>query len=108
MQKRSNFADMIEIKREITIPGNSFFLFGPRGTGKSTFIKGLITKQTLFIDFLDPDTFRNHAAFPEIIIKTVNATNPDKVIIDEIQKVPQILDVVHIIMEERRMPFILT
>jgi hypothetical protein len=32
MQKWSNFADMIEIKRDINIPNTSFFLFGPRGT----------------------------------------------------------------------------
>jgi len=78
------------------------------GTGKSTFVKSLITKRTLFIDFLDPDTFKTYTAFPETLVKTVDAINPDKVIIDEIQKVPQILEVVHKIMEERRLPFILT
>ena len=108
MQKRSNFADMLEIKREINIPKTSFFLFGPRGTGKSTFVKGLIQENDLYIDFLDPDTFRTYAAFPETLIKTVNAVNPVRVIIDEVQKVPQILDVVHKIMEDRKVFFILT
>jgi len=86
---------MAEIKRYINIPETSFFLFGPRGTGKSTFVKRLIDKNSLYIDFLDPDTFRSFAAFPETLLKTVNAVKPTLVIIDEVQKVPQILDVVH-------------
>ena len=99
---------MIEIKRDINIPKTSFFLFGPRGTGKSTFVKTLIKKSTLYIDFLDPDTFRAYTAFPETLIRTVSAINPAEVIVDEVQKVPQILDVVHKIMEERKIRFILT
>jgi len=96
---------MTEIKRDINLPESSFFLFGPRGTGKSTFVKGLIARDSLYIDFLDPDTFRTYAAFPETLSKTVNALNPARVIIDEVQKVPQILDVVHKIMEERKIQF---
>jgi predicted AAA+ superfamily ATPase len=99
---------MMEINRHINFPETSFFLFGPRGTGKSTFVKSLISKDTLYIDFLDPDTFRTYTAFPETLLKTINAVNPAQVIIDEIQKVPQILDVVHKIMEERKIRFILT
>ncbi len=108
MQIRSNFADMIEIIRHINIPKSSFFLFGPRGTGKSTYVQNLINKNTVYIDFLDPDTFRTYSAFPETLIKSVNALNPSQVIIDEVQKVPQILDVVHKIMEEKKIRFILT
>ena len=99
---------MIEIKRHISVPETSFFLFGPRGTGKSTYVKSLITKNTVYIDFLDPETFRTYSAFPETLIKTVDAINPARVIIDEVQKVPQVLDVVHKIMEERKIHFILT
>ncbi|TRZ53679.1 ATP-binding protein [bacterium] len=99
---------MIEIIRHINIPKSSFFLFGPRGTGKSTYVQNLINKNTLYIDFLDPDTFRTYSAYPETLIKTVNALNPSQVIIDEVQKVPQILDVVHKLMEEKKIRFILT
>jgi predicted AAA+ superfamily ATPase len=99
---------MTEIIRDINIPETSFFLFGPRGTGKSTLVKKLIDKDTLYIDFLDPDTFRTYAAFPETLLKTVNGVNPTRVIIDEVQKVPQILDVVHKLMEEKKIFFILT
>ena len=107
-QKRSNFAYVMEINRHINLPETSFFLFGPRGTGKSTFVKSLIGKDTLYVDFLDPDAFRTYSAFPETLLKTINAVNPAQVIIDEVQKVPQILDVVHMIMEERKIRFILT
>lgn len=99
---------MIEIKRDILIPESSFFLFGPRGTGKSTFVKSLIDNSSLYIDFLEPDTFRTYTAFPETLFKTINAVSPAQVIIDEVQKVPQILDVVHKIMEEKKTRFILT
>ena len=99
---------MTEIKKHITIPKGSFFLFGPGGTGKSTLVKGLIKKDTLYIDFLDPETIRIFYAFPETLMKTIDAGNPGLVIIDEVQKVPQILDVVHKIMEERKIRFILT
>ena len=99
---------MVEIKRDISVPQTSFFLFGPRGTGKSTFVKRIIDRDSLYIDFLDPETFRTYAAFPETLLKTVNAITPTRVIIDEVQKVPQILDVVHKIMEDRKIHFILT
>lgn len=99
---------MKEIFRHINVPQGSFFLFGPRGTGKSTFVKTLLTSNTLYIDFLDPEIFRTYSAFPETLIKTINAQNPDQVIIDEVQKVPQILEVVHKIMEETKIRFILT
>jgi predicted AAA+ superfamily ATPase len=108
MQKWSKFADMTEIIRDINIPETSFFLFGPRGTGKSTLVRRLVDNNSLYIDFLDPDTFRIYASFPETLIKTVSALNPARVIIDEVQKVPQILDVVHKLMEEKKIHFILT
>jgi predicted AAA+ superfamily ATPase len=108
MQNRSKFAGMNDIIRHITIPNGSFFLFGPRGTGKSTFVKTLIDRNVLYVDFLDPETFRTYSAFPETLIKTVDATKPVLVIVDEVQKVPSLLDVVHKIMEEKKIRFILT
>lgn len=99
---------MAKIIRHINIPEGSFFLFGPLGTGKSTFVKDLIKKDTLYIDFLDPEIFRTFSAFPETLYRVVEGSNPDLVIIDEVQKVPQILEVVHKIIEERKIRFILT
>lgn len=99
---------MTDIIRQLPLVNGSFFLFGPRGTGKSTFVQSLIDSDSLYVDFLDPDTFRMYSAFPETLIKTVNALTPTQVIIDEVQKIPQILDVVHKIIEERKTRFILT
>jgi len=108
MQNWSIFADVNKINRHINVPETSFFLFGPRGTGKSTFVKSLVNRNTLYIDFLDPETFRTYSAFPETLLKTTDATGPRLVIVDEVQKVPAILDVVHKIMEEKDIRFILT
>jgi len=99
---------MKEIIRDLKVPSTSFFLFGPRGTGKSTFVKKMINNSTLYVDFLDSETFRTFSAFPDMLINTVHATNPKQVIIDEIQKVPSILDVVHKLMEELQIRFIMT
>jgi len=80
MQNRSKFAGMINKIRHIRVPEESFFLFGPRGTGKSTFVKTLIDDDVLYIDFLDPETFRTYSAFPETLEKSVAALNPVMVI----------------------------
>ncbi len=88
---------------------NSYFLFGPRGTGKTTWLK-MNCRDELIIDLLDPGIYRRYKARPERI-KEIIEGNPDKkiVIIDEVQKVPELLDVVHLIMEEKpKLQFILT
>jgi predicted AAA+ superfamily ATPase len=97
------------IPRFFKEPGQSFFLFGPRGTGKSTFLKHQYA-DALWIDLLKPDIFRTYAARPERIIELVHG-NPDKqiVIVDEVQKVPEILSAVHSLIEEKvNKRFILT
>ncbi len=89
-------------------PG-SFFLFGPRGTGKSTWLRAL-RDQAIWIDMLDPETLRLFQARPERLIERV-AAQPlvTDVVIDEVQKVPALLDVVHKLIEgERPLRFILT
>jgi predicted AAA+ superfamily ATPase len=89
-------------------PG-SFFLFGPRGTGKSTWLRAL-RDQAIWIDMLDPETLRLFQARPERLMERV-AAQPlvTDVVIDEVQKVPALLDVVHKLIEgERPLRFILT
>jgi predicted AAA+ superfamily ATPase len=97
------------ITRFLDLPEESFFLFGPRGTGKSTWI-GSVLKDSEIIDFLEPDTFRRYAARPETLLEVVRALHgPKTVVIDEVQKVPRVLDAVHRLMEERRgIRFVLT
>ena len=97
------------INRFFHTPDISYFLFGPRGTGKSTFLK-YTYHHALYLDLLSPDVFRLYSARPERL-KELIAGHPEKkiVIIDEIQKVPLLLDVVHQLMEaHKQLRFILT
>lgn len=87
----------------------SFFLFGPRGTGKSTWIK-MEFQTALYIDLLSPELFRLYSARPERLREFIEG-NPGKnpVITDEVQKIPTLLDVVHQVMEQKKeLRFILT
>lgn len=100
---------MIVINRLTKPVRSSFFLFGPRGTGKSLWVKNTFSN-ALFIDLLDPEIYRKYIAYPEML-KQLIAGNPSKrdIVIDEIQKVPQMLSLVHSILEENKnLRFILT
>ena len=87
----------------------SFFLFGPRGTGKSTWLQGL-RDSAVWIDLLDPQAQRLFQARPERLAERIAAQpGATDVVIDEVQRVPALLDVVHQMVEgERRLRFILT
>ena len=88
-------------KRFIQFPQGSFFLFGPRGTGKSTLVKARFPG-SLYIDLLDPETDRMYSAYPERLNEAIAAQKREKtVVIDEIQKVPQLLDLIHGIIENK-------
>ena len=103
-------ANMEIKKRFFKDPGVSYFLFGPRGTGKSTWLQEHYTDNVLFIDLLSPNLYRFYSARPERLNELVDG-NPDKelFVIDEIQKVPELLDVVHQIMESKKnIRFVLT
>jgi len=82
----------------------SFFLFGPRGTGKTTLIQHTLSAVTV-IDLLEIRTYREYLKNPSIIseqkLKPV-------VVIDEVQKLPEILDEVHRLIEARKLTFLLT
>ena len=97
------------VDRFFAASDDNFFIFGPRGTGKSTWLKKTYADVYL-VDLLDDRTFRNHVAHPERIIQIVKA-NPGtrRFIIDEVQKAPAILDSIHSLIEEYRThQFILT
>lgn len=80
----------------------SYFLFGPRGTGKSTWLRQHY-EDAVLVDLLDPEVFRAYSAKPERIGDLVRAQVPGRtIIIDEIQKVPDLLDVVHLLLEEQQ------
>lgn len=91
---------------------NSFFLFGARGVGKSTLIKALFPK-ALHIDLLLPDVEEKYAQRPSSLIEELHLyqiENPKQhwIFIDEIQKVPSLLDVVHKLIEEKHFKFALS
>lgn len=91
------------IPRFFDAPAGSFFLFGPRGTGKSTLVRALFP-DAVYVDLLDPGVHRSLSARPEHLKERVAAhtqSTTDTVIIDEIQKVPALLDVVHSLLEEK-------
>jgi len=95
-------------KRYFTPPNQSYFLFGPRGTGKSTWLKGNYP-DAFWIDLLDPELFRLFAAAPEKLAKFLQEQTKKTVVIDEVQKVPELLNVVHSLIEEKQgYQFILT
>lgn len=87
----------------------SFFLFGPRGTGKSTFVHQFFP-DSLTIDLLDPERVRFFSAKPERLKEMIAAyPKAGSLIIDEIQKVPDLLPVVHSLIEEKKgWSFVLT
>ena len=75
-------------------PGDSFFLFGPRGTGKSTWLKEAFPN-LLYIDLLSPEVFRSLSARPERLRQLIEAeVDKAPIVIDEIQKLPVLLDLV--------------
>ncbi len=96
-------------KRFFEPPEGSYFLFGPRGTGKSTWLKRQYPK-ALWIDLLDPETLRFYAAGPERLRSIIEENPATKtIVIDEVQKAPDILNVVHSLIEEKRgFQFVLT
>ncbi|MCJ7586831.1 MAG: DUF4143 domain-containing protein [Candidatus Aminicenantes bacterium] len=88
------------VSRFFEEPDQSFFLFGPRGTGKSTWVSAA-HKDALTVNLLEPEIYRAYSARPERLGEAVRA-NPGKTVIaiDEIQKVPSLLDMVHQLIEE--------
>ena len=90
---------------------NSFFLFGPRGTGKSTLLQSTFKAiPCLWIDLLDPDQEQEYTVYPKRILEKWQAMKPTPkwIIIDEVQKLPKLLDIVHYAIEKYNIWFALT
>ncbi|GJM06732.1 MAG: ATPase [marine bacterium B5-7] len=87
----------------------SYFLFGPRGTGKSTLMAALYP-DALLINLLLPDTRRPYLAKPDRLLDVVRAQPEGKtIVIDEVQKIPELLSLVHVLIEEKQQwQFVLT
>lgn len=89
---------------------NSFFVFGARGTGKSTLIQSRYGDRAHTINLLETDWVRRYQKRPDQLRADLKGLvkMPDWVVIDEIQKVPELLDVAHDLIEKEKMKFILT
>jgi predicted AAA+ superfamily ATPase len=84
------------------LTSNSFFLFGARGTGKTSLLRELFRdKQTLWLDLLMPSEEELYQLRPEALADAIYAASPrpEWVIIDEVQRAPKLLDVVHSVIE---------
>jgi predicted AAA+ superfamily ATPase len=99
-------------KRTLSLPSpgtESFFLWGPRQTGKTTLLREAYPDGP-WVDLLKAEEFRRYVTRPELLRQELDATGAGagmQVVIDEIQKVPALLDEVHWLIENRRLCFAL-
>ena len=100
------------IQRFLKFPKkNSFFLFGARGSGKTTLLQQRFSeKDSLFLDLLDIRLFDQILLDPGRFLDLINSqTNKHKrIIVDEIQKIPRLLDVAHQQIQTNKRQFIFT
>lgn len=100
------------VHRILNIPkSRSFFLFGARGTGKSSLIKERFADSTkLLIDLLQPDQFSILNRDPSELSRRIEAAKSQEgfIVIDEVQKIPKLLDLVHYHIERDKVRFALT
>lgn len=95
------------IPRLLKLPDRSFFLFGPRGVGKSTWLRELLPGASFF-DLLDSSLYLELSQNPNVLEAMVgDLPNDSWIVLDEIQKIPTLLDEVHRLMETREWRFAL-
>jgi predicted AAA+ superfamily ATPase len=86
----------------------SFFLFGPRATGKTSLISAQLQDATVF-DLLDAEIYNQLLRRPKILEEVVvSKSSPKIMVIDEVQKLPMLLDEVHRILSKHDVTFLLT
>ena len=94
--------------RTLKPPKNkSFFLFGPRGTGKTTWVKKSFPK-ALYLDLLEAELYTMLLANPQRLENLIPPKSKEWIIIDEVQKIPELLNEVHRLIEKNKYKFILT
>ncbi len=95
------------IPRIFDAPRKSFFLLGPRGVGKSTYLR-LAFPDAHVINLLAEDTYQRLLANPGLLAAELRAVPDDRwVVLDEMQRLPALLNEVHRFIEEKRMRFVL-
>src|SRR5581483_4188864 len=97
-------------KRILRLPldqHNSIFLFGPRGTGKTSWLKSHL-KDALYFDLLDFSLYQSLSAYPNRLDNLIPSGYKNWIIIDEVQRIPELLNEVHRLIELKKYKFILT
>ena len=113
-------SDPVAIGRELRLPAlgeETFFLWGPRQTGKTTLLRERFPSgpRVRWIDLLKADEFRRYTTSPELLREEMAAVDwlrggpgeRGQVVIDEVQKVPGLLDEAHWLIENRGLNFAL-
>src|SRR3989338_7674421 len=85
----------------------SAFIFGPRGTGKTSWLNKHF-RNCIYLDLLHDDTYAQLLARPSLLETKIPDGYQDWVIIDEIQKIPALLNEVHRLIEHKKQKFLLT
>jgi predicted AAA+ superfamily ATPase len=95
------------LKRILKAPAQSFFLLGPRGTGKSTWLQAIFPDAHV-VDLLSETTYQDLLANPGLFAHQLRAVSPGKwVVIDEVQRLPALLNEVHRFIEKKQLHFVL-
>src|SRR3990167_7730127 len=90
------------------IEKKSHFLFGPRATGKSSLIEHQLANDCLLIDLLHSETYLRLIENPSALEAMIAVTEKKWVVLDEVQRVPEILNEVHRLIEKKGITFLLT
>jgi len=102
----------MEIQRQLQLAPllamKSFFLFGPRATGKTTLIRQQLAETATIIDLLDSRYFLRLSGAPHELESLIAAAPADIIVIDEIQRIPELLNEVHRLIENQHITFLLT
>ena len=104
----------MEIKRQLQLEPllamKSFFLFGPRATGKTTLIQQQLPKKATVIDLLDSRYFLRLSSAPHELESLIEAAPAEIIVIDEIQRIPELLNEIHRLIETKtkNLTFLLT
>lgn len=89
-------------------PKSSFFLLGPRGTGKTTLVRSLRLANHE-VSLLDEETFQRYLVRPRTFYEELSSLKAGQwVFIDEIQRLPNLLNEIHRLIEDKKLRFILT
>ncbi|MCK4305418.1 MAG: ATP-binding protein [Candidatus Eisenbacteria sp.] len=107
-QNSGKIADMVKrYERRLQAPSTSFFLFGMRGVGKTTWAYEHFAEARR-IDLLREDLYQAHLVDPRLFRRQLaDLKSNDWVVVDEIQRLPALLNEIHGLIQERGLRFVL-